>query len=486
MNGKVYIIGAGCGAADLITVRGLEYLRKADTVVYDALIDSRLLSYASDGTELICAGKRAGSHSASQDEINEILVKKALEGHTVARLKGGDPFVFGRGGEEIAALNNAGIPFDIVPAVSSAIAVPELAGIPVTHRKTSRSFHVITGHTAGEEKDYSVYALTKGTLVFLMGLNNIGKITSDLISGGKSPDTPAAVISDGAAPEQKVVRGNLGNIAEKSITEKCTAPAVIVIGETAAMDLSPTLRLPLENVTVTVTGTAGFCDKTEEKLRSLGASVNSIPHLVLKEYDSVPSLDKAFGEIEKYGCIAFTGRHGAEIFLKRMKERHIDIRRLSSVKIAAIGKGTAEFLSGYGIFADIVPQVYTSAELALAIGESDLKNRRILALRAEKGSEELITLLTGKGFETDEVKLYDTCVNSDIIPESIETDYIVFGSAAGINGFTESGSVLSEKTKIVCIGSVTAGTQKKFRNIITAEPYTVDGIINSIITEESK
>lgn len=486
MRGIVYIIGAGCGAADLITVRGLEYLRKADTVVYDALIDRKLLSYAGSGAELICAGKRAGGHSSSQDDINEILVKKAKEGHIVARLKGGDPFVFGRGGEEIAALNRAGIPFDIVPAVSSAIAVPELAGIPVTHRMTSRSFHVITGHTAGEEKDYSGYASSEGTLVFLMGLNNIRKITSELISGGKSPDTPAAVISDGASSKQKVVRGNLGNIAAISRSEKCTAPAVIVIGETAAMDLSPTLRLPLENVSVTVTGTSGFCEKTEEKLKSLGASVISIPHLVLKEYVSVPLLDKAFGEIEKYGCIAFTGRHGAEIFLKRMKEQHTDIRRLSSVKIAVIGKGTAEYLEEYGIFADIIPQVYTSTELARTIGESDLKSRRILALRAEKGSEDLIASLAGKGFETDEVKLYDTCVNRNIIPECIETDYIVFGSAAGINGFIESGSVLSEKTKIVCIGSVTASTQKKYRNIITAEPYTVDGIINSIITEESK
>lgn len=486
MKGKVYIIGSGCGSYDLITLRGMEYLHKADTVVYDALIDQKLLLYAAEDAELICVGKRAGSHSASQADINALIVKKALEGHIVARLKGGDPFVFGRGGEEIAALKEAGITFTIVPGVSSAIAVPELAGIPVTYRKVSRSFHVITGHTADEKVDISKYACLEGTLVFLMGLGNINTVAEELIRNGKKTTIPAAVISEGASERQFIVRGTLSDIAEKVRAENIKAPAVIVIGETAAIDFAPTIKLPLERVSVTVTGTAGFCKRLSDRLSELGAAVETVPHLRLEEYKSIPLLDKALAHIEKYGCIAFTGRQGAEIFLRRLKESAIDVRRLSDLKIAAIGSSTAEYLADHGLIADIVPDVFTSAALAGAIAQTSDNSRKILIARAEKGSSELTDTLKKAGFGYDDIRLYDTAINADVIPPYVDTDYIVFGSSAGITGFVNNGAELSEKTKIVCIGSVTASVQNKYKNIITAFPHTVEGVINAIITEESK
>ena len=486
MKGKVYIIGAGCGSYDLITLRGMELLKKADVIVCDALIDSKLLLYADSRAEIIYVGKRAGSHSATQEEINDLLVKKALEGHAVARLKGGDPFVFGRGGEEILALKKENIPFTLVPSVSSAIAVPELAGIPVTHRRASRSFHVITGHTADENGDYSKYAQLDGTLVFLMGLGNISIIAEGLISGGKSPDTPAAVISEGASPSQTRINGTLADIAEKVRTAQCKAPAVIVIGETASMELSPTAELPLKNISVTVTGTADFCIRLSERLTRLGADVRAVSHVRTEEYKELPMLDKAFEHIEVYGCITFTGRHGAEIFLRRMKEKGIDIRRLSSAKIAVIGRSTAEFLAGYGLYADIVPDIFTSVGLAAAIAENADKGRRVLIARAEKGSDDLTDILDSSGYRYDDIKLYDTVIDCEAVPKRVDTDYIVFGSAAGIKGFIESGAELSEETKAVCIGNVTASAQSRYNNIITASPHNAEGIINAIITEESK
>lgn len=485
MKGKVYIIGAGCGSYDLITLRGLELLKRSDVIIYDALIDRRLL-LANGKAELICVGKRAGKHSSSQEEINKLLVNKALEGHTVARLKGGDPFVFGRGGEEINALNEAHIPFDLVPGISSAIAVPELAGIPVTHRYVSRSFHVITGHTAAGEADYSKYSGLDGTLVFLMGLGNISAIADGLIKGGRSPAEPAAVISDGASLKQKIIRGTLADIYEKVRDASLPSPAVIVIGETAEMELMPTIELPLRNVSVTVTGIADFCAKLSKKLAELGADTYAVPHVRLAEYKDNALLDKALEQPEDYGCIAFTGRHGAEIFLRRMKNKGIDIRRLSPAKLAAIGKSTAGFLADFGLYADIVPDIFTSAGLGKAIADNSDKSKKVLIARAEKGSDDLTDELKKAGMKYDDIRLYDTVIDHDAVPDKVDTDYIVFGSSAGINGFVTSGAELTERTKIICIGSVTASAQNRYKNIITASPHTAEGIISAIITEESK
>lgn len=236
-KGKVYLIGAGCGKYDLITLRGKRLLEESDVVVYDSLVDRRLLGFAGKNAELISVGKRCGKPSEKQENINEILVQKALAGKTVARLKGGDPFVFGRGGEEIFALKEAGLEYEVIPGITSCAAVPELAGIPVTHRKVSRGFHVVTGHTAEDLLPENMSALAKenDTLVFLMGFSRLREIAEILVNNGKSPDTPAAVISNGCTSSQRVVRGKLSDIAEISEKSEMCSPAVIVVGETAGL-----------------------------------------------------------------------------------------------------------------------------------------------------------------------------------------------------------------------------------------------------------
>ena len=279
-TGCVYLVGAGCGSADLITVRGLRLLQSCGAVVYDALIDPALLEEA-PLAERYPAGKRSGSHSMPQEEISALLVRLAREGKTVVRLKGGDPFVFGRGGEEILALQEAGIPFEEVPGISSAVAIPAEAGIPVTHRELSRSFHVITGRTAagGELLPESLQALAalQGTLVFLMGLGGLERIAAGLIAAGKSPQTPAAVVSGGNSPSPANLRGTLETIAEQARAAAVQAPAVIVVGETAALHLESGISRSLRGVSVGLTGTPAFAAKLADTLRGPGPSPCSRP-----------------------------------------------------------------------------------------------------------------------------------------------------------------------------------------------------------------
>ena len=317
-NGRVYIVGAGCGDFDLITMRGAEYIRHCDVLVYDSLIDVSLLGFAPETAEKICVGKRSGRHSEKQENINEILVEKAREGKTVVRLKGGDPFVFGRGGEEIEALKSADIPFDIVPGISSSIAVPELAGIPVTHRNLSRSVHIITGHTAQDTLPENIKkcAETDGTLVFLMGLRNLPDIVENLIQNGKSADTPVAVVSNGACAKNQTVRGTLSTICENVKSAEVVPPAVIVVGETAKFDFAPTITRPLKNVSVTVTGTRKLSDKLGKMLTLSGAKVKRHDLLKVIEYHDNEVFDNAINGIDGYDYVVLSSLGSCRSYCK--------------------------------------------------------------------------------------------------------------------------------------------------------------------------
>ena len=472
MTGFVYIIGAGCGSADLITVRGLNALKRCDTVVYDALIDISLLCRAPSDAEMICVGKRSGRHSAKQEDINSLLVEKALAGHTVARLKGGDPLVFGRGGEEISELQKHDIPFSVIPGISSCIAVPELAGIPVTHRRVSRAFHVITAHTADGGSGFSQYAKLDGTLVFLMGLAALPDIARDLIHGGMAAATPAAVISEGGTVRQSTTRGTLADIADKA--SGMAAPAIIVVGGTAAYDLSCRSQSgPLSGISVTVTGTERFTEKLARLLTAEGAYVKQYSHLQIVRTHHVPPLDG-------YGCIAFTSSYGAEMFIAHCREKHIDLRTLAGVKIAAVGSGTAATLAGCGLIPDIVPDRFTVADLADAIADS--VSGKTLVLRAYLGSEQLTDRLKKRNVSFDDVKIYDTVCRPEMPAENADTDYIVFGSSSGVQAFFDCGNTLTAHTKIVCIGAQTAETVRKYTvsEIITAVPHSAEGVLDSI------
>lgn len=477
MTGKVYLVGAGCGKYDLITLRGMNILKKCEVLVYDSLIDINLLDFAPQNSEKICVGKRSGHHSESQENINKLLVGKALEGKIVVRLKGGDSFVFGRGGEEITELKKHDIPYSVIPAVSSCIAIPELAGIPVTHRKLSRSFHVITGHPIPENLEY--YAQSDGTLIFLMGLQNLRKIADRLLDGGMSGDTPSAVISG-----KRKVTDTLENIADTTERENISAPAVIVIGKTAEFDFSPTLKNPLENVSITVTGTERFTEKLFSEFTELGADVTKINTLKISEYENNQYFDKALQNIKKYSLIVLTSINGAEIFFSRLRKLKIDIRQLGNIKFAVIGKNTADFLAERGIYADIVPEIYTSSALAEAVAKSNPDN--VLILRAEKGSEILTDILDENNIIYDDIKIYDTKFQTDKL--YINNDYIIFGSSLGAKGFFENQCSLSDKTKIVCIGETTAkAVPENIKNtVLIAETYDIQGILNKILKEENK
>lgn len=482
-KGRVYLVGAGCGDFDLITVRGRSLLEMCDAVVYDSLIDDRLLSFVPKKCEKVCVGKRSGQHSETQENINSILVKKAKEGKIVVRLKGGDPFVFGRGGEEILALQSENIEYTVVPGVTSAVAVPEFAGIPVTHRELSRSFHVITGHTKDDFSPDRFFAYSKldGTLVFLMGLSHLNDIASELIKYGKKSDTPTAVISNGASRSQRVVKGTLESIYNDVQRVGISSPAVIVIGDTVKFDFSERINDPLKDVTVTVTGTKNFVMKLSDKLAVQGANVVPLDFLSVSEYKDNIQLDNALRNIGDYSTVVLTSINGADIFFKRLCSLNIDVRTLSGIRFAVIGSGTAENLKSHGIFPDIIPDEYTTEALAEKLVISVNKNNRLLILRAEKGSQQLTKILDGTNVRYDEIKIYDV-VSDSRLPYSVNTDYITFASASGVRAFFESGFTVSKNTRIVCIGDITAETLARYvcGNFSIAKTSSSDGIAQLI------
>ena len=487
MSGIVYLIGAGPGDFKLITVKGRECIEKADVIVYDYLADETLLRWARPDAEIIYAGKQCRNHTLHQYEINELLVDRGLKGKVVARLKGGDPFVFGRGGEEIEALKSADIPFDIVPGISSSIAVPELAGIPVTHRNLSRSVHIITGHTAQDTLPENIKkcAETDGTLVFLMGLRNLPDIVENLIRNGKSEDTPVAVVSNGACAKNQTVRGTLSTICENVKSAEVVPPAVIVVGETAKFDFAPTITRPLKNVSVTVTGTRKLSDKLGKMLTLSGAEVKRHDLLKVIEYHDNEVFDNAINGIDGYDYVVLTSMNGAEIFMSRLRKLKKDIRSFANIKFAVIGSGTAAVLEKYGIFADCIPNVYTTRELGILLAKTVKSGEKVLILRAENGSPELTRILADNNIDFDDVKTYDIQLEKKQDNSVVDTDFITFASASGVNTFFDGGAIISDRTSVVCIGEITAEALESHgvNSFKIAKTKDTDGILKTIIKE---
>ncbi|MBR6542595.1 MAG: uroporphyrinogen-III C-methyltransferase [Anaerotignum sp.] len=497
MSGKVYLVGAGCGDPELITWKGLNLLRKCDVILYDDLVADKLLEETKKDCELIFVGKRYGRHSLPQNETNALLVEKAKEGKMVVRLKGGDPFVFGRGGEEVLALQGENIPYEVVSGVTSSIAVPAAAGIPVTHRKVARSFHVITGHTAagGETtltENLDTLAKLEGTLVFLMGLHHLEEICDGLMAGGKAKDTPAAVISKGTTPEQKIVRATLGELAEKVREAELEAPAVIVIGETAELDFTGTIPRPLYGVKIGVTGTKSITRKLRDRLEEMGAAVTEMDYSTIVPYRENPRLEEELQNIFAYPWAVFTSPNGVEIFFDYLKKMKFDVRRLAHLQFAVIGTGTAAALEKRGIFASFLPEKYDVESLAKGLCDTVKKDENILILRAEQGSEVLTEVFDAEGMTYTDVKIYDILVDEDkrrfANEKAQEMDFITFASGSGVRGFMENGGTIPAGTKAVCIGASTAKMLKKYGDYekLTAETFNVDGVVEIILKEVAK
>lgn len=479
--GKVYIIGAGCGNIDLLTLKGKRCIEEADCVIYDRLIDSKVLKLAKANAEMIYLGKGNTEGGVIQDEINKTLAKKALEGKVVARVKGGDSFVFGRGGEEIEEIAKYSIPFEIVPGISSSIAVPEYAGIPVTHRGLARSFHVFTGHTMenGEWHDFSTIAKLDGTLVFLMGIKNIDLITGDLIKNGKNPKTPVAVIEKGTSENQRVTVGTLENIVEKAKSEKIVPPAITIIGD--VVNMRETFKWfenqPLSGKKVLVTRDMNQSQEFSEKLRIQGATVRELPFIKIENTYEFDEKD-----LINYTALLFNSPNGVKYFMENIK----DIRVLGHLKIGVVGAKTDELLRKYKIIPDFIPEKYMGTKLAKEVQNYTEENDRILFITSdispancEKWSKEynrkfekLTVYKTGKHiYSKNEVEKVLT-----------EVEYITFLSSSTVEAFNESiqGDLkLLENKKIVSIGPVTTKTLNElgYDVALEAKVFDVDGVI---------
>lgn len=467
----VYLIGAGPGDPGLITVKGLEFIKQCDTIIYDRLGTYQLLEMVKPDCRRIYVGKQAGSHYKKQPEINEILVEEGRKGNMVVRLKGGDPFVFGRGGEEVTALLEAGIPFQVIPGITSAVAVPEVCGIPVTHRGTSRSFHVITGHKRadGEVKltgeneslnhlkstenseftdrnrldedvlnDYAYIRNQEGTSVFLMGLNRLPQIMERLVQTGAEEHTPVAVISKGTMPGQRIVRGDIQTIADKVNEAKLESPAIIVVGENAALDFTAPNRGPLQNVHVGLVGTPKLREKMRVAIDALGGQSYSIVDMSVEQTEEKNRLRVALGHIEDYSWLAFTSQNTITLFFKWLREWNIDVRKLAHLKFAVVGAGTRDTLKSEGYIADYVPDEYTTSALAMGLANVMNDGEKLLLPRAVQGSETMLDILDQGGVVYEEIPVYDVVGRRmESIQYLNDLDVITFVSASGVRGFLD-------------------------------------------------
>lgn len=498
MSGKkgfVYLIGAGPGDKGLMTVKGIAALKKADVIIYDNLASNSLLNEARLDAELIYAGKRAGHHYMKQDETNALIVQCAKQGKIVARLKGGDPFIFGRGGEEALALLAEGIEYEVIPGISSSYAVAAYNGIPVTHRTLASSFHVITGHEDAKKKesvlDYATLAKEEGTLVFLMGLKNLPNITEQLILHGKDPKTPAAVMQEGTTARQRIAIGTLETIVEVAEREGIKTPAISIVGGVVGLHeaLNWYGKKPLSGKSVLITASDTMIGDISNRVTELGGEpidfglIHTTPI-----HDS--ELDRALQTIDQFTWIVLTSRNGVEVLFDHLKSLKMDVRKLSHIKFAVIGKGTAEALADHGIYSECLPTMYSSKDLGEALVPMLEKEDKVLLLRAKEASKELTDKLDAHQVDYQALATYKTTVDTRKAEELNRivdfADYITFCSSSAVKAFAQ---MLEEgKTyegKIVCIGPVTAKTAKKLGLDVykVATQYDIDGLIDCLLEE---
>ncbi len=491
----VFLVGAGPGDAGLFTRKGLECVRRADVIVYDNLISGSILNEARLDAELIYAGKRSGQHHMTQEEIQKLLVDLAMQGKSVVRLKGGDPYIFGRGGEEALELERHGIPFEVVPGVSSSYSVPAYAGIPVTQREMASSLHIITGHEGDHKEDasldYSVLAKEEGTLVFLMGLKNLPRIADQLIAYGKAPDTPAAVIQNGAGARQRTAVSDLAHIAGEADRCGLKTPAIIVVGD--VVKLSKRLqwfgRGPLHGKRVLVTGTRYISKELEEELKPLGAETVTIS-LIESRAMWTEEIRQALDQIGRYAWMVFTSSNGVDLFFEVLREQDIDLRRLMHLKFAVIGRKTAAALKDHGFSCDFVPENYSGADLAREWIPTLGKDERILLLRAQEGSDVLPVKLKEAGIPFADIPLYTTWTDwrrKEELNRMIgQVDYVTIASSSAARALY---GMLDDKehipAKVVSIGPFTTKTARKLGLPVYADAveYTAEGIAAVILAD---
>ena len=486
--GSVILVGAGPGDPGLLTQKGRQAIENAQVVVYDRLVSPAILSLIPKDAEKINVGKESSNHLVPQEEINRILLRKAQEDKRVVRLKGGDPFLFGRGGEELELLEAAGIPFQVVPGVTSALSVPAYAGIPVTHRDFCSSVHIITGHArAGAELsiDFDALKRTGGTLVFLMGVTSLPKICKGLLDAGMAPDMPAAVVERGTLPRQRKLVSTLERLPLEAEKAGVKSPAIIVVGKVCSLSnrFDWFDCLSLKGKTVVVTRPEDRSGTLTQRLRELGAEVVDYPCIRTVAREENPELEEAVGNLSRYRCLVFTSPAGPEIFFRRLRAAGRDARALSGLTLAAIGPKTAKALEKHGVTADLVPETYDSDHLAKAL---EAVEGPVLLCRASRGSTALPEMLERKGIPFADVPIYDTVYTA---PDPQKVDallgeklLVTFTSASTVRGFVESLPGRDLKNVIgCCIGKQTEAEAKKYGlTTVVSQEATMESLMETI------
>lgn len=501
MKGKVYLVGAGPGDPGLITVKGRQCIEKADVIIYDYLAAPALLKSAPQTAEVIYVGKKGGDHTLPQEGINALIVEKALTGATVTRLKGGDPYIFGRGGEEAQVLAEHDIPFEVVPGVTSAIAAPAYAGIPLTHRDFTSTVAFVTGHENPEKNassiDWAALAKGIGTLVFLMGVKNLPQITQQLLANGKPADTPVALVRWGTTPSQKTVEGTLSNIVARVEAAKLKAPAITIVGE--VVRLRETLDWfsgkPLMGKTIVVTRSREQASDLVEQLSDLGAECLECPTIKIAPPEDDAPMAAALDRLTDYEWLVFTSVNGVKCFFRKLFESGRDVRSLGRVKTCTIGPATSDCLLAHGIRTDILPASFRAESIIEAFSKENIKGKKILLPRALEARAILPEELTRLGATVDEVPVYRTLqdtTNAGTIIERLEAktiDMITFTSSSTAKNFkallpADRFHDLVKNVTIAAIGPITADTAESLgmKAHLVADTFTIPGLCEAILS----
>jgi uroporphyrinogen III methyltransferase/synthase len=527
--GLVYLVGAGPGDPGLMTRRSLELIAEADAILYDRLIPANALDGARADCELRYVGKAPGDVAMSQEAICELLVELGSAGRRVVRLKGGDPFVFGRGGEEAEALRAAGIPFEVVPGITAGVAAPAYAGIPVTHRGAASAVAFVTGHEDPSKPESALdaegLAAFPGTLVFYMGVKNLPLIADALIAAGRDPAETAAVVRRGTLPDQRTVTGTLADIAELVADAGLKAPAITVVGPAVALrdTLAWLERRPLHGKRVAVTRARAQASGLAARLRELGAEVVETPAIRIEPRPAegeiaaaIEALAATGGGEPGYAVVCFTSANGARLFFAALAERGLDARALAGSIVAAIGPGTARELGQHGVRADVVPSRSVAEALVEALADTAVEGRRVLVARAGEGRDVLLDALRERGAQLDVVALYDTVVeplSDDRRAALADVDYVTFTSASSVRnlltslragatgdeGFASPGHHKPSsagsagavgplgRARVVSIGPVTSVEARGLGIAVDveAERHDVDGLIAALVADAS-
>jgi uroporphyrinogen III methyltransferase/synthase len=499
-TGTVYLIGAGPGDPGLLTIRAKECIESADVVVYDYLASPFLLEYARQEAEIIYVGKKGGDHTLTQDKINLLLVDKAKQGLSVARLKGGDPFVFGRGGEEAQLLLAHGVRYEVIPGVTSAISAPAYAGIPVTHRDHTSFVSFITGHENPDKKDSSmqwdIFAKSNATLVFLMGVKNLANIVKNLVANGKPADTPVALVRWGTTSRQQTVTGTLETIVEVVNKAGLKSPAIIVVGHVVSLrkELAWFDKKPLFGRRIVITRARAQASGLVSQLTKLGAQCLEIPTIKIIPAEDTAPLKKAIDNLNHYDWLVLTSVNGVKFFFDTLFDMGKDVRALGHLKFACIGPVTKERLADYGIISDILPETYRAESVVDAFSHMEMQGKKVLLPRAKVARTILPEELIKMGASVDEVTAYETILCDDGKETLIslltdqEIDAVTFTSSSTVSNFmslleSQDAAKLLKGVTIASIGPITSDTARALgiKPNLEANPYTIPGLVDELL-----